>query len=526
MTTPGSPDGLAAEVLAGQLICVPLRDYSGDRGQRERFLTETERNQWGGVIVFGGDAEAVRDLVAEANELTSIPLLVCGDFERGFGQQFPRSGTTFPSIMALAAGGDARLAREVGEATGHDLRAYGFHVNLAPVADVAVEVTNPIAAPPRTASDDPVLVADVVSAVVEGLQRAGVGATLKHFPGHGRTTVDSHSELPVVTATREALFECDLVPFRAGIDAGARVIMPAHVAFPALDSELGDQPATFSRAITTDLLRSELGFEGLVCSDALMMGAVSGESAGLVAQQALLAGIDWLLYPPEPDRVREFVAHSLETGTLDDGLCRAAVRRLLGLKLWAFGQPSAKTTASPSAELARAAAEAALTASPAEPPGDASWPDDARWVVILDGGMAVEDVVIKEQLAQPAARDLLMIETAESSGGEEAMIAEIRRCCSGQRTVCALFSPIRAWKGRPGLSRLGRSAVAAACGQASEAVLLNFSNPNIVREIEAPSRNVWAYGEDAASQSAAIGFLRGQLPANGRLPVDLRSRDR
>ncbi|MGH7572592.1 MAG: glycoside hydrolase family 3 N-terminal domain-containing protein [Gemmatimonadota bacterium] len=512
------PASLSSGALAGQLVCVSLRDYVGERASREAFLTDVQRHGWGGVILFGGELPAVRDLLAEADGRSPVPLLVTGDFERGLGQQFPRSGTTFPPLMALGAAGDDDLAREVGRAIGRELRAAGIHVNYVPVADLADEPANPIVAT-RAAGDDPAAVARVVAALVEGLQAEGVAATVKHFPGHGRTTLDSHDVLPVVEAGLDELAARDWVPFRAGLAAGARLVMSAHVAFPALEPDGERRPATFSHAILTDLLREAWGFEGLVCSDALMMGAVADEEPEVAARRALEAGIDWLLYPPDPPGVHAGLRRALESGDIDRGLCEAAVERLFELKSWALrDRPAAAVSAAP---LAEALAGAALTADPPAPPPGAAWPDRARWVVVLDGAIGPEDVVLADELAGPTAGRMIVVDTTEPPERVREQIRAVREAASGEPVACAVFSPVRAWKGRAGLSEPGREAVEAACGAAGEACLLIFSNPRIVLDVGAPSRVVWMYGEDAASQHAAVAFLRGAIPAAGRLPVRL-----
>lgn len=531
MSGPGAlPDAAAlpAGDLAGQLVCVVLRDYAGEPAAREAFLADFERHGWGGVIVFGGRLGAVSELLAEARSRSAVPPLVVGDFERGFGQQFPEGGTVFPPLMALGAAGDPALARAVAVAVGRELRDHGFHVNFAPVADLASEPANPIVAT-RAAGDDPRAVAAVVGAFVEGSQSAGVAATVKHFPGHGRTLLDSHAVLPVVTASRPELEAADWVPFRAGLDAGARLVMSAHVAFPALEPDrAADRPATFSRAIMTDLLRREWGFEGLVCSDALMMGAVTGEAPDEAARRSLAAGVDWLLYPPDPPRVHAGLVRGLADGSIDRERCEAAVRRLIDLKRWAGlaagagAAPAAGGVSLASAlPLAEAVAGAALTARPAEPPEGSAWPDRAQWVVVLDGAITPGDIVLGKELAPEAADRIVLIDTTGEPAAVRAAIEEAGRRCARAWAACAVFSPVRAWKGRAGLSEAGRRAVAAACGSAREAVLLIFSNPHIVREVQPPSRVVWTFGEDAASQRAAVAFLRGALPAAGRLPVQI-----
>lgn len=514
------PADLSAAELAGQLVCVPLRDHAGDAEERERFLAGLEARGWGGVIVFGGDLAAVADLLASARERCPIAPLATGDFELGLGQQFPSGGTTFPSPMALAAAGDPGLARAVGLAMGRELAASGFHVDYAPVADLANEPTNPIVGT-RAPGDDPELAASIVAATVEGLQEAGVAATVKHVPGHGRTTVDSHETLPVVEADRALLERTDWVPFRAGIDAGARLAMLAHVAYPALEPDgVRDRPATFSRAIVEDVLRGEMGFAGLACSDALMMGAVADVGPGALARRALEAGVDWLLYPLDPPGLASALTDAIGREADLRARCEEACERVFGLKTWTrAGAPPTSAPAGAARPLAEEAAAAAVTAEPPEPPGGAAWADRAQWVVVLDGAIEADDVILSEELAPAAAERIVTVDTEGSERQVEAAIEKARERCRGARVACATFSPVRAWKGRAGLSEAGRAGVEAACGEAREAVLLNFSNPRILEEIDAPSRVVLAYGESPAAQRAVLAFLRGARPATGRPPI-------
>jgi len=517
-----SPAALSPAEMAGQLVCVALRDYRGDPAARGAFLESLDRQGWGGVIVFGGDLSPTVDLLAEARERSPIPLLVTGDFERGLGQQFPDAGTRFPSFMAFGAAGDPALARAAWTEIGRELAGSGFHVDFAPVADLALEASNPIVAD-RAASDDPALAAAIVSAAVEGLQSAGVGATVKHFPGHGRTTVDSHEALPVVEASREMLEAADWVPFQAGIAAGARLAMSAHVAFPALEPDgARDRPATFSHALATGILRREWGFEGLLCSDALMMGAVSGASPAAAARRALEAGVDWLLYPPDPERVHAELAAALGADAALRAIAERATSRLLELKRWAVREPaSSAASACSAAPLAEAVAGAAIVAHPPQPPSGSAWPDRAQWVVILDGGIGRDEIVLGEELAPAAAKELVLVDTGAGSDAVLEALAVVRQRCARAWVACAVFSPVRAWKGRSGLSAAAREAVRVATADASEAVLIVFSNPRIVGELEAPSRIVWTHGEAPASQRAALDFLRGSLPSFGSLPVRL-----
>ncbi len=513
-----APTELSTDALVGQLICVSLRDYDGDRERHDRFLADLESCGWGAVIVFGGQLEAVTELLTEAQRRSPVPLLFTGDFERGLGQQFPSVGTTFPPLMALGAAADVGLAEAVGTAIGTELRAHGFHVDFAPVADLAIEPRNPIVAT-RAVGDDPGRVAPIVAATVEGVQSAGVAAAVKHFPGHGRTTTDSHHALPVVRAARDELEASDWVPFRVGLRAGARIVMTTHVAFPALEPDGETQPATFSRAVN-EILKREWGFDGVICSDALMMGAVAGDEPEQAAQRALEAGVDWLLYPPNPATVHRGLVSAIDDGRLDRARCERAATRLLRLKLWVLRHPSAGRINDPVA-LADRMAAAAITARPADPPSDPKWVDGAQWIVVLDGEIEPEDVRFAEWLAPEAGDRMVVIDTTRGGEQTRERIAEARRQASDRPVVCAVFSPIRASKGRHGLSALGSDAVNGVTGPDRDSVLLILSNPHIVAQVRAPSRVVWAYGEDRSSQRAALEFLRGTRPAPGRLPVQI-----
>ncbi|HEY0671490.1 MAG TPA: glycoside hydrolase family 3 N-terminal domain-containing protein, partial [Longimicrobiales bacterium] len=250
----------------------------------------------GGFIIFGGNAHAVRELTASLQERSAHPLLIAADLERGAGQQFA-GATPLPPLAGIGYLDDPAITRAAGELTGREALALGVNWIYAPVADVDLEPHNPIVGT-RSFGSDPVNVARHVGAWVDGCHAAGALACAKHFPGHGRSTGDSHAELPRVTASRHDL-DLDLAPFRAGIVHRVDAMMTAHISFPALD--VSGAPATLSRAIITDLLRNELRYPGLIVTDALNMAGVQADAIdeGEAAVRALLAGCDALLYPSD-----------------------------------------------------------------------------------------------------------------------------------------------------------------------------------------------------------------------------------
>jgi beta-N-acetylhexosaminidase len=281
----------------------------------------------GGVVLFAPDIRGPEQLAELTGSLRSErpDLLIAVDEEGGDVTRLEAAeGSSFPGNLALGAVDDVALTRRVGAAIGGELAAAGVNFDLAPVADVIVDPANPIVGV-RSFGSDPQLVARHVAAFVEGLQGVGVAACAKHFPGHGESVADSHLELPVVETDRETLFARALPPFKAAVDAGVQSVMTAHIRFAALD----DQPATLS-AKTIGLLRAELGFAGLIITDALEMRAISG-TVGLEegAVRALTAGADALclgadLTAEQVESVRAAVARAVPEERLREAAARVA----------------------------------------------------------------------------------------------------------------------------------------------------------------------------------------------------------
>ncbi|HSJ05164.1 MAG TPA: glycoside hydrolase family 3 N-terminal domain-containing protein, partial [Longimicrobiales bacterium] len=250
----------------------------------------------GGFCIFGGDAVAVSALTSSLRQRSRVPLLIGSDLERGAGQQFPQA-TPLPPLAAIGYLDDLALTRQAGALTAREARALGINWVFAPVADVDFEPRNPIVGT-RAFGRDSARVAAHVAAWVEGCRSEGAACCVKHFPGHGRTTEDSHAVLPRVTAGRDVLEE-DLRPFRAAVAAGVDAVMTAHVVYEALDAAA---PATLSTGILDGILRGELGFAGLIATDALNMAGILAAAAGdetAAATAAVNAGCDAVLYPSD-----------------------------------------------------------------------------------------------------------------------------------------------------------------------------------------------------------------------------------
>lgn len=279
-------------------------------------------------------------LQAAAAEAGQSPLLIAADQEGG---QLTAIGDTtpLPGNMALGATGSEELARRAGEVVGRELAAMGVNVNYAPVCDVNSNPRNPVIGV-RSFGEDPHLVARLGAAMVEGLQSAGVAATAKHFPGHGDTASDSHYELPIVPHSRERLEQVEWVPFRAAVGAGVRVVMTTHVAFPRLNDDV-PLPSTLSPALLKGVLRGEMGFEGVIISDAMNMAALGGKDELVVDSiAATRAGVDLLLL--DADRAAQQAVYAgllraAERRLLDPAEVVRSAERVLALKRWLAGRP-------------------------------------------------------------------------------------------------------------------------------------------------------------------------------------------
>jgi beta-glucosidase-like glycosyl hydrolase/CubicO group peptidase (beta-lactamase class C family) len=325
----------------GQLLFTTFHGTftSTESAEYQKLLHDVNDLHVGGFIVvthitpLGIEKSQTYPTAVLANQLQSrskLPLLVGADFERGSAMRLDE-GTSFPTQMAIAAGGEFRDAYTMGKITAMEARQAGVQWIYAPVADVNNNPGNPIINT-RSFGEDPARVSEFVTQYVRGVEENGGLATAKHFPGHGDTAADSHIDLPVIRADRRRLDALELVPFRAAIGAGVGSIMTGHLNVTALEPD-PNTPATLSSHILTDLLRTDLDFQGLVVTDAMDMGGITVRFApGEAAVRAVLAGADCLLMPPVPDAAFEALQQAVSSGRISRERLDASVRRILEAK--------------------------------------------------------------------------------------------------------------------------------------------------------------------------------------------------
>jgi beta-glucosidase-like glycosyl hydrolase len=472
-----------AELVLPALRWDPERGFAPCLEAAERALAVGV----GGFILFGGEREAIRQLTAQLQAAAPHPLLIASDLERGAGQQ-ALGLTQLPPLRGLARLG-ADAVREASRLTAREARNVGINWVFAPVVDLDIEPANPIVQA-RAFGDDPEEVGALGAAWIMACQAGGVLACAKHYPGHGRTLTDSHAGLPVVASSRLAL-DADLVPFRMAAEAGVAAMMTAHVAYPALDPS--GAPATYSPLIVQDLLRRELGFDGLVVTDAMVMeGALQGLDEAQGAVRALRAHCDLLLYPEDPAAVAHALEDAARTGALDpDLLEEAAIRRReaiervaepmpLGERDLAAGRAEGEAIRVASVQLLRGAMPAGLRRVRVEVIDDdaggpyAMPPRSAFGEALAEGGMAVV--------------------ADEASGG----VAPL---------VVLVFCDVKSGMGRAGLSDENRARLAQLARDAAAVVL--FGHARRLADVPGAAPVLCAWSGDVGMQTAAARRLAG-----------------
>ncbi len=487
-------------IRAAELFFPAIR-WDADKGyeQSREGIDAALRLGVGGFIIFGGPFEEVASLTGHLHSSSPHPLLVGSDLERGAGQQFAGL-TALPPLAAIASLGDMEVVRESAALTAREARQAGVNWVYAPDCDLDVEPDNPIVGT-RSFGSDPQRVSEMAVAWITSCQSEKALACAKHFPGHGRTTGDSHKELPSVGASEAELSGADLVPFRGAIAAGVASMMSAHVSFPSLDPS--GAPATLSRPILTDLLRNRLGFDGLIVTDALIMEGVLGGGEREAVVRAVEAGCDCLLYPTDLEGAIGAIEQALSSGGLSEDAVASAVARRRKWAEWAkLTSPTAQSPASPWA------ADIAL-----------------RTVHMVRGnapriGESVELITVDDDIGgpyPPPSRDTFA-DALRQGGLNVARASSPSRSASSSASppspalppapvsrIIALYGDIRAWKGRPGYSPATIATVDGLLqdGAATETLIVEFSHPRLTAQIPGSGPVLCAWGGEAVMQRAA-----------------------
>lgn len=511
-----------------------------DAEQWRRLSSYITEDRVGGLLVSVGSPIEIAAKLNALQRLSALPLLVSADLETGAGMRarggyFTPNGinlggaAVFPPNMALGAARDSALAYEEGRITAIEGRALGIHVNFAPVVDVNNNPANPVINV-RSYSEDPRLVARMGTSFIRGLQENGMIATAKHFPGHGDTGTNSHLALPVVTVSRARLDSVELVPFRAAIRAGVGAVMTFHGVMPALDSS--GVPGTLSRKVLTGLLRNELGFRGLVVSDAMDMRGVLDQFGAVEAvKRGVAAGLDVLIQPVEARVAINAIMDGLREGRYTEARITESARRILlakralGLDRQRFvSLDSLRKVVGDSANVAatREVAERSITLvrdslrvlplTPAAAPRVLSITLASRFDL---GAGATFDAELRR--VYPKLRTVfvdadnpLVAYTRVAALADSADVTVVGSYIGQRWNVTTVSAPEAFASFVKGLRTAGR-----------RPILVAFGNPYLLQQVPSVPAYMVAWSGSDASQQAAARALLGSIPVVGRLPISI-----
>lgn len=325
----------------GQLFIISVRNsYNASRMLKadDYMKNVIDKIKPGGIILFTinfANPLQTRDLIRDTQAMSAIPLFMAVDEEGGvvarLGNTDRMSVTKLPPAAVIGRTGNREYAMTASRVISTELKAYGFNMNMAPVADVNTNHKNPVIGN-RTYSDDPYEAGSMVSSVVRAMDEENMISVLKHFPGHGDTSADTHKGDVILQHDRDRLESVEFIPFQMGIEAGADAVMTAHIKVPNVtDSDL---PATMSPLMLQGILRKELDFQGIIMTDAMDMGAIKYNwSSGEAAVKAIQAGVDIILIPAHPGEAARGIREALSEGILTEDRIDESVRRILRVKV-------------------------------------------------------------------------------------------------------------------------------------------------------------------------------------------------
>ncbi len=482
----------------------------------------------GGIMFLKGNAVIAGTLINHFQSIAPRPLLISCDMERGVAMRLA-GATEFPPNMAVAATEDPDLAEEMAKAIAEEAAMIGIHQNYAPTLDLNINPLNPIINT-RSFGDGLPMVISMSSAIIRGLQSNGIIATAKHFPGHGDVTVDSHFALPTLQADRQQLESYELIPFENAIKEGVISIMVGHLAVPKLTGTM--QPASISKAIVTDLLRNELGFQGLIITDALNMKALyNGQNVPDISVKAVQAGNDLLLFSPDPEVAHSAIVKAVEAGDIAIEQINASVRRILQVKAWlALDKQSViaidqiRESASPNSHrhLAKKIASRAITMV-----------SDPNHCLPLKPSEGILNIVLQDKINNETGKEYIeqldrfytvnhIRINPDTDSLAYASATELATKAKG--VIVTSFVQTLSSTGTLKLAAQQQQfihSLSEIVPKESPLILVSLGTPYIINYFPEITSYLCTYSPDEASQESAVEALRGELVPQGVLPVSL-----
>ncbi|MBS1517457.1 MAG: glycoside hydrolase family 3 C-terminal domain-containing protein [Bacteroidetes bacterium] len=504
-----------------------LQDENSQEFGRLRLLTEDEKI--GGFIFFKGSSVEECKLINRLQEFSETPLLMSADFERGTKMRLD-DGSLFPNNMALGATRNADLAYQMGFQIAKECRAIGIHQNYAPVMDINNNPDNPIINV-RSFGEDPGLVSELGSAMIKGLQDGGIIATAKHFPGHGDTDIDSHSDLPVLNFSRERLDNLELIPFKNAVTAGVRSVMIAHLSLPSVDDE-PFLPASLSSKIIDGILIKEMGFKGLVVTDALnMAGVVKHFTAEEVALKCVNAGVDLILMPQGESKTISAIENAVNSGSISEERINESVRKILKAKSWLKLDQNKYTDPNNVPAAVNSEKEKQISSQIAD--------ESITLVINKDDVIPFKNSSEKKCLVvslnngnEKANSDYFVSYFEKNNSFKESFLYDI----SGEVTnpneiisdaansdiiIIPVYAKVKIKTGSVGLPSSQLSLINSLTATGKKVVVISFGNPYLIQGFPDVDSYICAYADAESSITSAVNALNGIIKFKGKLPVSI-----
>jgi beta-glucosidase-like glycosyl hydrolase/CubicO group peptidase (beta-lactamase class C family) len=515
--------------------------YSDQSDEFKRLERLVKEQKVGGLIFFQGDVYETATLINRFQDMSDLPLLIGSDFEWGSAMRIRRS-TRFPEAMAIGATLDTALAFKVGEAIGKESRALGVHQVFAPVVDVNNNPDNPVINT-RSFGENQYLVADMASAFAIGLQSGGAISTAKHFPGHGDTQTDSHLDLPIISQTKSRLDSVELYPFRRLIDQHIPSIMVAHLEVPYLETK--KIPATLSPSIITGFLKADLGFKGLVVTDALDMGAiVNGFGPDSAAVKAVDAGVDLLLVLPDEEKAIDAIENAVIKGRISEARINESVAKILKFK-WSMGLSANRfvdlkkipeVVATPEhLAIAKQVARNSITVLKNDSilPLERFGMKQILEVVVADAenyrteihrpSTSSPNEAVGDYFTAQLKRRYTNLQTIKINPSSDSLDFKsvFKKANDADLIVCPVFSKARSGSGAFGFPPGIIGVVDSLTKLGKPMALISLGSPYVIGAFPNAGSVVCTYSDCEVSTEAIVEALFGEIPTGGKLPVTI-----
>lgn len=496
-----------------------------------RLIELVERFGAGGIVFMQGDPFSQALLANDLQSRAEIPLITAQDMEAGAGFRL-ESSTKLPSAMAIGATRNKELAYAAGIITAREARALGTTQVFAPVADINNNARNPVINV-RSFGERPALVSEMVTAFTFGLQDGRVLATAKHFPGHGDTATDSHTDLPILSFDRARLDSVELVPFRAVRDAGIMSMMMGHLALPVLEPDT-KIPATLAPSVVTSLLREEMGFKGLIVTDAMRMTSIRKNfGVGESTIRAIEAGVDVLVLPDDAFAARSAVIRAIETGRLTEERIDESVLRLLKAKEWLglmqskFVDP-VKTRQVVASNYHRMISEAIARESLTLVRNQNNLlplktaPANIYVATISETDDPLLGEYFKNQMRDLFPKSRVTHKLLDIRSTQNDFNQALAGAGNANLVVVPTFLPVRSGTNRLALPWQLQNFLNSLFASNKPAVLISFGSPYVIEALSnQPPVYVAAYSDSEGSQKTAVQAMLGQSAFEGELPISI-----